>query len=127
MKQKVLVIIGALVLILFTVGAILLNMGLEDTMDTMEFISGRLRGGHFVDYDNSIGVESAEDIGYWNKGTTWYVKFGKLELEFTKQNLQDPEYLKAIDACGLDVKGDLEANELRWYWCGEQLKEWVPN
>ena len=127
MQQKAMVIVAALVLCLAAVFAILMNMSLESTMDTMEFIAGRYRSGSFVDYDHSIEVESAKDIGYWNKGTTWYIKYGKLELEFTKKNLQDPEYLKAIAAIGLDVRGNLEENNLRWYWNGVELEEWVPN
>lgn len=127
MKQKVLIIIAALAICLVAAGAILMNMNLESTMDTMEFIAGRYRSGSFIDYDHSIDVESAADIGYWNKGTTWYIKFGKLELEFTKKDLQDPKYLEAIAAIGLDVRGDLETNQLRWYWGGVELKEWVPN
>lgn len=127
MKQKVLAVISALAIVLVAVVAVYINVNLEDTMDTMEFIAGRYRGGSFVDYDNSIDVESAKDIGYWNKGTTWYVKFGKLELKFTKQDLQDPAYLEAISAIGLDVRGNLEENNLKWYWGGEELEEWVPN
>ncbi len=127
MKQKVMVVIGALAICLAALAAIYLNMNLEDTMDTLEFIAGRYRGGSFVDYDHSIDVQSSKDIGYWNKGTTWYVKYGKLELEFTKQDLQDPEMLKAIAAVGLDVRGNLEENNLRWYWGDEELEEWVPN
>lgn len=127
MKQKVFIFIGALAVILFAAGAIILNLSLDDTMDTMEFIAGRYRGGGiFIDYDNSIGVESIGDIGYWNKGTTWYVQYGKLELEFTKKELQDKNMLEAIGAIGLDVRGDLEANDLRWYWCDEELERWVP-
>lgn len=127
MKQKILIVIGALVICTATILAIYMNVSLEDTMDTMEFIAGRYRGGgQFVDYDNSIGVESSKNIGYWNKGSTWYVMYGKLELEFTKKDLQDKEILKAIAAIGLDVRGDLESNQLTWYWCGEELEEWVP-
>ncbi len=128
MKQRIMIIIGALAICAAAVFAIYINMNLGSTMDTLEFISSRYRGGGlFVDYDNSIAVESAEDIGYWNEGTTWYVKFGKLELVFTHEDLQDPEMLKAIAAVGLDVRGKLEDNNLRWYWAGEELKEWVPN
>lgn len=127
MKNKIMVVLAAVVLCAAAAIAIVVNMKLEDTMDTMEFIAGRYRGGVFIDYDHSINVESAKDIGYWNKGTTWYVKFGKLQLKFTKENLKDPAYLEAIAAIGLDVRGNLEDNNLRWYWCGEQLEEWVPN
>ena len=127
MNQKAMVVMSAIVICALTAGAITMNMNLDDTMDTLEFIAGRYRGGRFIDYDNSIAVESSKDIGYWNEGTTWYVKYGKLELEFTKKNLQDPEYLKAIAAIGLDVRGNLEENELSWYWREEELEEWVPN
>lgn len=127
MKQKVIIVLSAVVICALALGAVLLNMNLEDTMDTLEFIAGRYRGsGIFIDYDNSIGVESIDDIGYWNKGTTWYVMYGKLELTFTKKDLQDKEMLKAIAAVGLDVRGDLESNQLTWYWCGDKLEEWVP-
>lgn len=128
MKQKVMVAVGALVVTLGFAAAVLYNVSLGGTMDTMEFIAGRYKGGgRFVDYDNSIAVESHEDIGYWNKGTTWYIKYGKLQLEFTEKDLRDPNMLEGIAAIGLDVRGNLEENQLTWYWCGEKLEEWVPN
>lgn len=128
LKQKILVVVGAFVIFIGFAAAILWNLSLQDTMDTIEFIAGRYKGsGVYVDYDNSIAVKSAKDIGYWNKGTDWYVKYGKLELKFTKQNLQDPEYLKGIKAIGLDVRGSLEDNSLTWWYEGTQLEEWVPN
>lgn len=127
MKQKVMIVISALAIVLCASIAIYINMNLSTTMDTLEFIAGRYRGGTFIDHDHSIEVDGPEDIGYWNKGTTWYVKFGKLELEFTKKDLQDPEMKEAIAAVGLDVKGNLENNDLRWFWGDEELERWVPN
>lgn len=127
-KQKVFVFIGAIVICVAATLAVVLNLSLEDTMDTMEFIAGRYKGGTlFVDYDNSIGVESASDVGYWQKGNNWYIKYGKLELEFTPKDLADEKMLEAIGQIGLDVRGNLETNELTWYFAGVKLEEWVPN
>lgn len=125
-KQKAMVVIGGLFIIALAIGGILLNMNLHSTMKSMKFIEGRYRGGSFVDYDNSIAVHSADDLGWYKKSTnTWLVKYGKIGLEFTKQQLQDPAILEEIDKIGLDVRGDLEEGDLRWYWCGVELKELV--
>lgn len=127
-KQKVFIFLGAIAICVAATLAIVLNLSLEDTMDTMEFIAGRYKGGTlFVDYDNSIGVDSTDDVGYWRKGDNWYIKYGKLELEFTPKDLTDQKMLAAIGQIGLDVRGNLETNELTWYFAGEKLEEWVPN
>lgn len=127
-KQKVLIVIAAFVITLLAAAAVLYNMTLNNTMDTMEFIAGRYKGGTmFVDYDNSIGVDEVTDVGYWYKDNCWYVKYGKLLLEFTKKDLEDANMLSAIGQIGLDVRGNLEENNLRWYFAGEELEEWVPS
>jgi hypothetical protein len=103
------------------------NYGIQDTTAIMDFIESRLRGsGTFADYDGSIGIESAEDLGWWKKGENWYVMYGKLQLKFTPERLQDQEFLKKIGSIGLDIRGDLEEGKLSFYWFGTKLKEWVP-
>ena len=83
-------------------------------------------GGAFVDYDGSIAVESAEDLGWWKKDGNWYVMYGKLQLEFTPKQLRDPAHLEMIGRIGLDIRGDLEEGDLRFFWLGTELEEWVP-
>lgn len=126
--QKVMVIVGALVICLVAVIGIYINLNLDSTLDTLKFIKERYRGGGvFVDYDHSIEVNSIADIGYYKKKGDWYVIYGKMELKFTLDNIQDPVYQAAIKAVDLDVKGSIEDNELVWYWCGQELAQWVPH
>ena len=128
MKQKLLTVLSALVLVLAAGLAVYINSSLDDTMSTINFIAGRYKGsGVFVDYDNSIGVKTADDIGYWYKKGNWYIKYGKLQLEFTPKMLEDPEYIKGIAAIGLDARGSISDGSLRWFWCDEELEVWVPN
>lgn len=126
-KNKLLIILSAVVICACVVGAILVNMSLHNVLETMKFIEGRYRGGRFVDYDNSIGVESADDIGYWYKDGKYVVKYGKLELAFSEKNLRDPVYQQACKNIGLEAKGNLEEHKVVWYFQGQRLEEWVPN
>lgn len=126
MKGKFGTIIIAIVICALAGGALYLNMNLHSTTKTMAFIEGRMRGSYFVDYDNSIGVESSKDIGWWKKDGNWYVMYGKLQLEFTKKQLQDQKFLEQVGRIGLDIRGDLEGGNLTFYWNDEELEEWVP-
>ena len=127
LKTKLGIIVAVILLTVTAVVAVVVNYNLHSTMETMKFIEGRLRpGGAFVDYDQSICVESAEDLGWWEKGGNWYVMYGKLQLEFTPEQLKDPVVLEQIGRIGLDIRGDLDEGNLRFYWFGTQLEEWVP-
>ena len=92
----------------------------------MQFIEGRLRNGTFIDYDHSIDVESAEDLGWWKKDGNWYIMYGKLQLEFTPDQLRDPTFLEQVGRIGLDIRGDLDSGNLHFYWFNTELEEWVP-
>lgn len=127
MKTKFGIITAVVLIIAVAAGAVLINVNLQSTMKTMQFIEGRMRpGGSFVDYDNSIGVESAEDLGWWYKDGNWYVMYGKLQLEFTPKQLQDPAFLAQISRIGIDIHGDLHEGNLRFFWMETELEEWVP-
>lgn len=90
MKTKFGIIAVVAIIVIVSIGAVLINYNLHSTMKTMQFIEGRIRpGGTIVDYDQSICVESAEDLGWWKKGGNWYVMYGKLQLEFTPKQLED--------------------------------------
>lgn len=128
LKQKIAIIFGALLIIGIGVGAIWFNMSLSTNLETLNFIANRYRGGGvFIDYDESIGVTSSKDIGYWRKGDNWNLQYGKLGIELTHKDLQNKEILTALANCGIDVRGNLDENDLRWYWCGEELEEWVSH
>ena len=126
-KQKLLIILSAMAIVTIAVVAVLINQNLHSTMRTMQFIEGRWRGGYFVDHDQSICVETVKDIGWYRRGVDWSIKFGKLELKFTKRMLKDPNVLLQMKKIGMDVRGDLEKEDLRWYWNNQQIEEWVPN
>lgn len=83
-------------------------------------------GGTFVDYDHSIDVASADDLGWWEKDGKWYVMYGKLQLEFTKEQLRDKTFLEQVKCIGLDIRGDLDEGRLRFYWFDTELEQWVP-
>lgn len=126
MKGKFGVFVTVSLIAIIAGAALFLNMNLHSTMKTMAFIEGRMRGSTFVDYDHSINVESSKDIGWWKKDGNWYIMYGKLQLEFTKKQLQDEEFLAQVGRIGIDIRGDLEAGVLSFYWFGEELEEWVP-
>ena len=52
--------------------------------------------------------------------------YGKLQLEFTPKQLEDQAFLEQVGRIGLDIRGDLEGGNLRFYWYGTELEEWVP-
>ena len=127
MKTKFGIIAVVAIIVIVSIGAVLINYNLHSAMKTMQFIEGRIRpGGTIVDYDQSICVESAEDLGWWKKDGNWYVMYGKLQLEFTPKQLEDQKFLEQVGRIGLDIRGDLEEGNLRFYWYGTELEEWVP-
>ena len=127
MKTKFGIIAVVAIIVIVSIGAVLINYNLHSTMKTMQLIEGRIRpGGTIVDYDQSICVESAEDLGWWKKDGNWYVMYGKLQLEFTPKQLEDQAFLEQVGRIGLDIRGDLEEGNLRFYWYGTELEEWVP-
>lgn len=127
MKTKFGIIAVVAIIVIVSIGAVLINYNLHSTMKTMQFIEGRIRpSGTIVDYDQSICVESAEDLGWWKKDGNWYVMYGKLQLEFTPKQLEDQKFLEQVGRIGLDIRGDLEEGNLRFYWYGTELEEWVP-
>lgn len=126
MKNKFGIIVSVILIVVIAASAVLINYNLHSTMRTMKFIEGRLRNGTFVDYDQSICVESAEDLGWWKKDGNWYVMYGKLQLEFTPKQLQDRTFLEQVSRIGLDIRGNLEDGDLHFYWFDTELEEWVP-
>ena len=127
MKTKFGIIAVVAIIVIVSIGAVLINYNLHSTMKTMQVSEGRIRpGGTIVDYDQSICVESAEDLGWWKKDGNWYVMYGKLQLEFTPKQLEDQKFLEQVGRIGLDIRGDLEEGNLRFYWYGTELEEWVP-
>lgn len=126
LKTKFSIIVATVLILVIAIGAVLVNYNLHSTMNTMQFIESRLRNGVFIDYDHSIDVESAEDLGWWKKGGNWYVMYGKLQLEFTPKQLQDKEFLAQVARIGLDIRGQLDEGNLHFYWFGTELEEWVP-
>lgn len=128
LKSKFGIIVAVVLTVAIASGALILNANLHSTMRTMQFIEGRMRpGGAFIDYDHSIDVETAEDIGWWYKHGNWYIMYGKLQLEFTPEQLRDPKYLEQIGRIGLDIRGSLDEKDLRFFWLGTELEEWVPD
>ena len=126
LKTKFGIISTVVIVIAVAVGAVLINYNLHSTFKTMQFIEGRLRNGTFIDYDHSIDVESAEDLGWWKKDGNWYIMYGKLQLEFTPDQLRDPTFLEQVGRIGLDIRGDLDSGNLHFYWFNTELEEWVP-
>jgi len=127
MKMKISIIVSAIVITVITGVAVYINAGLHSTRDTMEFIASRKRpDGSFLDYDHSIDVYSADDLGWYKDGDNWYVLYGKLQLEFTPEQLADESFMKLVNSIDLDVKGNIEEGTLRFYWRGEKLDECVP-
>lgn len=126
MKNKFGIVIAVVLIVSVSAAAIIINYNLHSTMKTMAFIESRLRNGAFVDYDQSICVESVKDLGWWKKDGNWYVMYGKLQLEFTPKQLRDQTFLAQVGRIGLDIRGDLEEGVLHFYWFGEELEEWVP-
>ena len=105
MKTKFGIIAVVAIIVIVSIGAVLINYNLHSTMKTMQFIEGRIRpGGTVVDYDQSICVESAEDLGWWKKDGNWYVMYGKLQLEFTPKQLEDQAFLEQVGRIGLDIR-----------------------
>lgn len=126
-RNRFIVIISLIVIVVVAGGAVIVNSQLHNTMRTMQFIESRMRGDTFLDYDQSICVYSPEDVGWFKKGDNWYIQFGKLRLEFTPEDLRDPEFMAQVGRIKLDIRGNLEEGNLKFYWLDTELSEWVPS
>lgn len=127
MRRRLGILLSALVLIVFAGGGVILNMDLSSVTDSVQFIYSRLRGdGTFIDYDNSIQVDSVSDIGWWEKNGKWYVMYGAIPLEFTKSQLQNQEFLDMLSEIGLEVYGDVASGSISFTWFGDKVAEWLP-
>lgn len=125
-RSKFVVIIPAILIVVVAAAAFTLSSHLNTTVNTMQFIESRLRGGKIIDYDQSIAVDSVEDIGWWKKDDVWYIMYGKLQLELPTKKLKDKLFLEKLGRIGIDIRGNLEEGRLRFYWFGAEVKEWVP-
>ena len=127
LRSRFAIIITAIVIVPLAGGAIYLNANLHNTKETMAFIESRIGPTGFVDWDQTICVESIDDIGWFKKKDNWYIQFGKLRLEFSPRNLRDKDFLAQAQRIGIDVRGNLEEENLRFYWHDEEIQEWVAS
>lgn len=124
--KKADIILSAVILSAVVLFAVYLTSSLDSTYETMELIHSRYKGGRFVDYDRTICVETADDIGWWKEGDNWIVQYGKLGLKFTPKDLKDPKFLAMVKSIGIEIYGNVDGGNLRFYWQEVELKELVP-
>lgn len=127
MKRVFAVIVGGLCLIVIAAVSIYVCCNASNTVVALELLESRLRGnGTFIDYDQAICANSIKDFGWWKKRGTWYIAYGKIELELTPKQLKDVELVERLERLGIVIRGTVESGNLSFYWRDEEIAEWVP-
>jgi len=77
----------------------------------------------FIDYDTSIGVSSADDLGYVVNDSSISLHYGKKVIDIKKKSLKDPEFMADLKSIGIEFWYHDEDMKIT-YW-GEEIEEWV--
>lgn len=96
------------------------------TMDSIDFIASHFTGrGQIMDYQNDLGVESIEDIKWYNEKDTIEIEFGKIRLTFDKKKFDTQEVIDALERIHITVRKNEETQEYKLYFNGEKIDLYV--
>lgn len=108
-KRSMFTTIGAVVmLVLLLLCYVLLSDSTSnDSVKTLEALQTYLVNGRIFDADGSIGVSDAYDIHYrWNDDEIT-ISFGNNVMEFSREQLADPEISAMLENINLTLEGDV--------------------
>lgn len=77
----------------------------------------------FIDYDTSIGVYSADDLGYVVNSNSISLHYGKKVIDIKKKSLSDPEFIADMKSIGIEFW--YHEDEMKITYWGEEIEEWV--
>lgn len=80
--------------------------------------------GNLVDFDKEFDVASSEDVAYSFKKGKLMIYFGKTTLELGKQDLDDDEFIKALEKAGITISKSKDGKYIVQYK-GEDIDRWV--
>lgn len=127
METKVRVVAVAILIVIGVGLWASLNLGKSTTVESMKMIKSRVKGnGTFLDYDKTINVESVKDLGWWKAHGDWHIQYGSLELQLTPAQLKDKSILWLAKDIGLEIYGNVDEGNLRFYWYDQKIAECIP-
>lgn len=97
----------------------------DTNWSTLNLIKGRMNGRlELVDYDDTISVDSVDDIGFQVKDKKILIYFGKLSFKIGKADLENLDFMKAMKSIGLEIKKNKSGQYYVTYW-GEEVARWA--
>mgnify|MGYP003240188221 CR=1 FL=1 len=79
----------------------------DKSIRTLKMLQTYVVSGHVYDVDGSIGVDDASDIHYEWEDDTVSIQFGKCDMEFTKDQINDPNINKMLYDINLTFDGNV--------------------
>lgn len=119
-------IVGVVILILLAGGYYYMNtIFVDQDYNALNMIRSRIDGrNRLIDYDNEIGVESIEDIGFKVKDNKIYLTYGKVQFELGDKELLDKDFLTGLKQIGIEIKRNSKGEYILYYW-GEKVQKWA--
>lgn len=125
MKYRVVVSLVTLLLATAAVGGIYVYKQWYQSMTAIDTIT-RNQYGHnkFFDVNNTIEVSEPEDLGYKIEDSgdiTLY--YGKQIIEIKKHSMKEADFMKKLEAIGIEIKTNDKGEYKITYW-GDEITEW---
>lgn len=102
------------------------NIDNHGAMKSIDFIASHFSGrGNIVDYQNDLGVESIDDLKWYNNKKNIEIEFGKVRIKLSKKTIMTDEVLEALQRIHISVKHNDESDEYKVYYNGKEIDRYI--
>lgn len=94
--------------------------------DTITFIQRHIGSrGQLQDVQDDIGIESIEDLRWYDLGKKIEIEYGKIKLKVKKEDLFKQETLDKLKTVYIDVKYYKDVDQWKFYYRGAEIGKYV--
>lgn len=94
--------------------------------DTIKYIQRHIGSrGQLQDVQDDIGIDSIEDLKWYDLGKKVEIEYGKIKLKIKKEDLFKQETLNKLKTVYIDVKYYKEAQQWKFYYRGAEIGKYV--
>lgn len=94
--------------------------------DTITYIQRHIGSrGQLQDVQDEIGIETLDDVKWYDLGKKVEIEYGKIKLRVKKEDLSNKEVLDKLASIYIEVRYYKEKGEYKFYYRGAEIGKYV--
>lgn len=96
------------------------------TDDSIAFIQRHIGGrGQLQDLQDEIGIETWEDLKWFDLGEKIELQYGKIKLKFSKEEIMKKETIQKLNSININVKYNEKEDTYKFYYYKDEIDKYV--